>query len=77
MRKQPIQLTIPMPKMDAAQRKAWIRARLAGYEFRQAARETLRRRRNRRAAGNRAGENPESGRENLPRQLSIDEVKPS
>lgn len=77
MRKQPTQLTIPMPKMDAAQRKAWIRARLAGYEFRQAARETLRRRRNRWAAGWRAGESPGSETGNLPRQLSIDEVKPS
>jgi hypothetical protein len=34
----PVQLSLPEPKMTAGQRRAWIRNRLAGYEYRQAAR---------------------------------------
>jgi hypothetical protein len=37
------QLELPLPRLGAAERKAWIRHRLAGLEFRQGAREAKRR----------------------------------
>lgn len=36
------QLELPLPRLGAAERKAWIRHRLAGLEFRQNAREAKR-----------------------------------
>lgn len=43
MRKGGKQLELPLPKATAAERRAWIRDRLNGYAFRQAAREAKRR----------------------------------
>ena len=37
------QLELPLPRFGAAERKAWIRYRLAGLEFRQDARKARRR----------------------------------
>ena len=36
------QLELPLPRLGAAERKAWIRYRLAGLEFRQHARQAKR-----------------------------------
>jgi hypothetical protein len=38
MNKQGKQLELPLPRLGAAERKAWIRYRLAGLEYRQEAR---------------------------------------
>ena len=43
-RRQPIQLKLPEIAMTASERKQWIRARLHGYEYRQAVREAKRKR---------------------------------
>lgn len=60
---------LPLPKQTAAQRKAFIRERLHGFEYRQAAREALRRAEyDRRKA--RGARRSKAGRE-APRQLTI------
>jgi hypothetical protein len=43
MNKKGEQLELPLPRLGAAERKAWIRYRLAGLEYRQRAREARRR----------------------------------
>ena len=68
----PLQLSLPEPKMSAAQRRAWIRDRLAGYGYRQAARVSRRKEGEKRRAA--AKINPPA--ENVvpdpsPQQLSI------
>jgi hypothetical protein len=62
------QLELPLPKATAADRKAWIRDRLAGYELRQRAREARRRAASRRKA--RRKSHP-AGDDREPRQLEI------
>jgi hypothetical protein len=42
MNKKGKQLELPLPRLGAAERKAWIRYRLAGLEYRQNAREAKR-----------------------------------
>ncbi len=68
----PVQLSFPEPKMTVAQRRAWIRDRLAGYEYRQAARVFKRKE----AVKRRAAKNSRPASENVlvdpsPEQLSI------
>ena len=69
----PVQLSFPEPKMTVAQRRAWIRDRLAGYEYRQAARVFKRKE----AVKRRAAKKSQPGGEKvladhpLPEQLSI------
>ena len=70
----PVQLSFPEPKMTVAQRRAWIRDRLAGYEYRQAARVFKRKEAVKRRA---AAKNSQPGGEKallddpLPEQMSI------
>jgi hypothetical protein len=65
------QLELPLPRLGAAERKAWIRYRLAGLEYRQNAREARRQasyaRRRAREAGSLDG-SP------APRQLPLPET---
>jgi hypothetical protein len=55
MKPRQLQLALPLPKPTAAERRVWIRDRLAGYHLRQTAREAKRRtlaeRRKRRESG--------------------------
>ena len=62
------QLSLPFPKPSAAERKAMIKDRLFGYEFRQALRESKREAAARRRAAQKAGELDEPRR---PSQLSL------
>ncbi len=69
----PVQLSLPEPKMTTKQRRAWIRNRLNGFEYRQAARVFKRKEAvKRRAAAKNSG--PASEKvlvDPLPEQLSI------
>ena len=62
------QLSLPFPKPSAAERKAMIKDRLFGYEYRQALRESKREAAARRRAAQKAGELDEPQR---PNQLSL------
>ena len=62
------QLSLPFPKPSAAERKAMIKDRLFGYEYRQALRESKRKATARRRAAQKAGELEEPQR---PSQLSL------
>lgn len=62
------QLSLPFPKPSAAERKAMIRDRLFGYEYRQALRESKRAAAGRRRAAQKAGEPDQPQR---PSQLSL------
>ena len=69
----PVQLSLPEPKMTAARRRAWIRDRLAGFEYRQAVRVFKRKETAKRRA---APKNSRPASENVlvdppPEQLSI------
>ena len=46
----PVQLSLPEPKMTGKQLRAWVRNRLAGYEYRQATRVLKRKEAERRRA---------------------------
>lgn len=69
----PVQLCLPQPKMTVAQRRAWVRDRLVGFEYRQAARVFKRKE----AEKRRAAKNSQLAGENVPvddpppEQLSI------
>ena len=65
-----MQLELPLPKATAAERKAWIRDRLAGYEFRQRSREARRRA----TAGRRARRSQGPAGFAEPRQLEIPRI---
>jgi hypothetical protein len=65
------QLELPLPKATAAERKAWIRDRLAGYEFRQKSREERRRATAGRRARRRSQTLPDAAE---PRQLEIPRI---
>lgn len=74
MKKRPaVQLSFPEPKMTVARRRAWVRNRLAGFEYRQAARVFKRKE----AAKRRVAKNSQAAGEKgllddpLPEQLSI------
>lgn len=62
------QLSLPFPKPSAAERKAMIKDRLFGYEYRQALRESKRKAAALRRAAQKAGELDEPQR---PNQLSL------
>jgi hypothetical protein len=62
------QLELPLPRLGAAGRKAWIRYRLAGLEYRQSAREARRQASYARRRARQAGELQENP---APRQLSL------
>ncbi len=71
MNKKGKQLELPLPRLGAAERKAWIRYRLAGLEYRQDAREAKRQASYARRRDREAGlleEAPE------PQQLSLPET---
>jgi hypothetical protein len=68
-----MQLELPLPKTTAAERKAWIRDRLAGYELRQRSREARRRATAGRRARRRSQTLPEAAG---PRQLEIPRIQP-
>ena len=69
----PVQLSLPEPKMTVAQRRAWIRNRLAGFEYRQAARVFKRKEAAKRwaAAKNSGPASEKAWVDPLPEQLSI------
>lgn len=67
VRKVAKQLKLPLPRPSMAERKAFIRDRLDGYSFRQAAREAKRRE----AAKKRAERGTEAQPRPEPRQLDI------
>jgi len=68
----PVQLSLPEPKMTVKQRRAWIRDRLAGYEYRQAARVFKRKEaEKRRAAAKSSPPAEEAPVDPPPEQLSI------
>jgi hypothetical protein len=71
MNKKGEQLELPLPRLGAAERKAWIRYRLVGLEYRQRAREARRRASYARRRAREAGqlyENP------APQQISLPET---
>ena len=65
------QLELPLPRVSAAERRAWIRDRLAGLEFRQ----RMRQQKRRAAAWRRKHRHTQlAAAETAPRQLPITEI---
>jgi hypothetical protein len=71
MNKMGKQLELPLPRLGAAERKAWIRYRLAGLEYRQNAREARRQASYARRRAREAGSLDESP---APQQLPLPET---